>query len=224
MKSNSSPDNSADTDNKFPELFSSAEVDERYCANVRNHHKRALIFAMQALYQVDVCKVNPRDALRDVLQYEREPWAIDFIKRAVFAVCEDQPEIDSILSSHITCNWSIERLASVERNLLRLGTFIIRNKRMMPSKKAVDLICQISSEYATDRSAKLLRGILSCIRAEVSSGAIPSLNSAPQQADRQADGINEKDETSVLSAATCLNEKQDISDAVSAEPENEEQR
>ena len=163
---------------KEPRFTSSAWADDavRYRNEVSDPVKRAVIFAMQALYQREL---NFTDfvpggegasqvrhlILSDVLYYESDRYIKDLTTRIFDGVNSHLSEIDALLQKHITCNWQVERLAAVERNLLRIGIFGLlfdeEAARTTSDKAIINCCSDLSEEYSTERSKNFVFGVLS---------------------------------------------------------------
>ncbi len=148
----------------------------RYRNELSDPVKRAVIFAMQALYQREL---NFADfvpggegasqvrhlVLSDVLYYESDRYIKDLTTRIFDGVIKNLSQIDALLQKHITCNWQVERLATVERNLLRIGIFGLlfdEEVAQTTSDKAIINCCSdLSEEYSTERSKNFVFGVLS---------------------------------------------------------------
>ncbi|MGN0013388.1 MAG: transcription antitermination protein NusB [Candidatus Bruticola sp.] len=157
---------------------SSAWADDavRYRNELSDPVKRAVIFAMQALYQREL---NFTDfvpggegasqvrhlVLSDVLYYESDRYIKDLTTRIFDGVNSHLSEIDALLQKHITCNWQVERLAAVERNLLRIGIFGLlfdeEAARTTSDKAIINCCSDLSEEYSTERSKNFVFGVLS---------------------------------------------------------------
>jgi len=157
---------------------SSAWADDavRYRNEVSDPVKRAVIFAMHALYQREL---NFTDfvpggegasqvrhlILSDVLYYESDRYIKDLTTRIFDGVNSHLSEIDALLQKHITCNWQVERLAAVERNLLRIGIFGLlfdeEAARTTSDKAIINCCSDLSEEYSTERSKNFVFGVLS---------------------------------------------------------------
>lgn len=148
----------------------------RYRNELSDPVKRAVIFAMQALYQREL---NFADfvpggegasqvrhlVLSDVLYYESDRYIKDLTTRIFDGVNSHLSEIDALLQKHITCNWQVERLAAVERNLLRIGIFCLlfdeEAARTTSDKAIINCCSDLSEEYSTERSKNFVFGVLS---------------------------------------------------------------
>ncbi|GIN60589.1 N utilization substance protein B [Robertmurraya siralis] len=116
--------------------------------------------ALQALFQIDVSDVEPKDAIAHVLEGVRND---DYLLKLVLGVVENKEEIDGILQKNLE-NWTLERLAIVDRNILRLSAYeLLYCKEDVPTKVAIDEAIEIAKIYGDDQSSRFINGILSKI-------------------------------------------------------------
>lgn len=74
-------------------------------------------------------------------------------------------EIDVSLEAHST-NWKLSRMASVDRNLLRLATFELLYEKGIPASVTINEALEISKKYGTEESTSFINGILDKIAHE----------------------------------------------------------
>ena len=117
---------------------------------------------LKLLYQIDVLGIevaNSRDFLEEngnffkgLNDQERE-----FITQIIDSVLRELPQIDSLISENLI-DWSLGRLAPVDRNLIRMG---IAESRVNSEKAIViDDIIRISKKYGSEDSFKIINAIL----------------------------------------------------------------
>jgi N utilization substance protein B len=129
---------------------------------------RARELALQFLYQVDVQGPEYRadlDAFLDV-ELAGRPGAVDakvFARELVDGVLEHRQHIDSLLRNAAT-NWEIQRMAAVDRNVLRIGCYELLYAEDIPMKVAINEAIELSKRYSTEASGAFVNGILDRIR------------------------------------------------------------
>ncbi|MBQ7502716.1 hypothetical protein IJT93_08400 [bacterium] len=128
--------------------FSSSGPEEddfiRYRTEVSSPLRRALLLTMQALYQREVSYAEAAFSLDESKRREEENAVREvilqdtlYLDKANAELCRlvaylfdgvinNLAEIDKAIAEHITCNWDIDRLVSVDRAILRLGVFCLR--------------------------------------------------------------------------------------------------
>ena len=71
-------------------------------------------------------------------------------------------EIDALLGEHAR-GWTLERMPSVDRNLLRIATFEILHVDDVPDGVAVSEAVELAKDLSTDESPRFVNGLLSRI-------------------------------------------------------------
>ena len=61
-------------------------------------------------------------------------------------------------------NWELERMAVVDRNALRLGTYELLHEDTIPMKVAINEAIELGKRYSTEASGAFINGILDRIR------------------------------------------------------------
>ena len=117
--------------------------------------------ALKILYQIEITKDDYNNSLR--IYWEREPDTEDIVKdfaaQLVKGVKDNIKEIDSAISKYAT-NWQIDRMAIVDRNILRIATFEIFYLEDIPSKVSINEAVDIAKKYGDTDSGKFVNGIL----------------------------------------------------------------
>ncbi|MBL4951453.1 transcription antitermination factor NusB [Neobacillus sp. OS1-32] len=117
--------------------------------------------ALQALFQIDISHNDPSSAIEHVLDGKA---GNDFLSKLVFGVVEHQSEIDRVISENLE-KWSLERLAIVDRNLLRLAVYelnFLQNE--IPKNVILNEAIEIAKIYGDDQSSKFVNAVLSKIK------------------------------------------------------------
>jgi N utilization substance protein B len=113
--------------------------------------------AIDVLYQADVTKKDPRFVLVEWRSAGRE---IDpFAEELVDGVAANRAEIDSVLQSHVE-NWSLERMATLDRNILRVAVYELLHRPEIPSSVAISEAVEIAKRMSTEDSSRFVNGIL----------------------------------------------------------------
>lgn len=73
-------------------------------------------------------------------------------------------EIDEIIKSHLRKNWTLSRLASADRNILRLAVYELKfSEDKIPVGVAINEAVKLAKKYGTDDSARFVNGVLDAI-------------------------------------------------------------
>jgi N utilization substance protein B len=130
--------------------------------------RRARESALQMVYQLDVAKLlEKRDsgavdtALRDYWQ-SFEPVAPDdreFAERLVRGLLEDIKDIDAEIDK-VSHNWRLDRMAKVDRSLLRLAAYEILRCPDIPRTASINEAIEIAKRFSGQESASFINGVL----------------------------------------------------------------
>ena len=77
-------------------------------------------------------------------------------------VDENLPEIDSTLRGHLS-NWRLERLAVIDRNVLRIGASELMHHRDVPSAVVIHEAIQLAQRYSSAESGRFVNGVLDAV-------------------------------------------------------------
>ena len=73
-------------------------------------------------------------------------------------------EIDGIIKSHLKKNWTLTRLASADRNILRLAVYELKfAEDKIPVGVAINEAVKLAKRYGTDDSGRFVNGVLDAI-------------------------------------------------------------
>ena len=122
--------------------------------------------ALDILYESDIKGVNPLWLVKERTTTTDE--IASFASELVEGYGAQAAEIDALIDSHAK-NWDLDRLASVDRNILRIAVFEIKHSesRSVPTSVAIDEALELASTLSTDESPKYIHGILSAIAKEI---------------------------------------------------------
>jgi transcription antitermination protein NusB len=120
--------------------------------------------ALQALFQIDVSNSDPASAIEHVLEGESGD---DYLTRLVLGVVEQKSEIDQLIKENLE-KWSIDRLATVDRNLIRIAIFELKfNDNEVPENVILDEAIEIAKIYGDDQSSRFINGLLSKVKEQL---------------------------------------------------------
>ncbi|HYK71542.1 MAG TPA: transcription antitermination factor NusB, partial [Pseudoneobacillus sp.] len=88
--------------------------------------------------------------------------------KLVFGVMEHQTEIDENIKVHLE-KWTLERLANVDRSLLRMAIFEMKYcSDEVPVNVILDEAIEIAKMYGDDQSSRFINGVLAKIKLQMS--------------------------------------------------------
>ncbi len=116
--------------------------------------------ALQALFQVDVGHIPPEEALQNVTgDKEVDP----FLRQLVMGVTEHQEEIDALLRANLE-KWRLERVANVDRAILRMATYEMKYVDDVPVKVSLDEAVELAKKFGDTKSGSFVNGVLSKVK------------------------------------------------------------
>ena len=124
----------------------------------RSEQRRAAVFG---LYQEDVTGRDARELL--------EPNATAFTRELVDGVLAERDQLDELIARHAS-GWSLDRIAPLERNILRVALHELRSRPDVPPGVAIDEDVEAAKELCSAETPGFVNGILGTIhRDEVAS-------------------------------------------------------
>lgn len=116
--------------------------------------------ALQALFQIDLGKVDLADAVQFVTEENNlNEEQNKFVTELVSGVSHHISGINNIIKD-ISIDWNLERMAAVDRNILRLALFEMCFSEGVPGNVAVNEAIELGKTFSTAESGKFINGIL----------------------------------------------------------------
>lgn len=115
---------------------------------------------LQLLYLCDNCHFNADEALHsffDTLELPQE--CKEFAQQLFFGTWEKHTVLDELITRYAE-NWALDRMAAIDRNILRLATYEIIEMPETPINVIIDEAVEIAKRYSTSESSKFVNGIL----------------------------------------------------------------
>jgi len=121
---------------------------------------RARQVALQLLYQDDLNSEVAPTAVAQFLRrsLNRKAAAMEFALSLLDGVREHRAELDRVLAAKAD-NWSVERMAVVDRNILRLGVYEMLYTDT-PGRVAINEAVELAKTFGAQQSATFINGIL----------------------------------------------------------------
>lgn len=120
--------------------------------------------ALQLLYALDVSPADRREVEELFWQGKCiKEEVMEFARSLVNGVQCNRAEIDRLISEH-SVNWSLERLSTVDRGILRLATYELLYCKEIPQAVSIDEAIELAKIYSTLDSPAFVNGVLDKIR------------------------------------------------------------
>jgi N utilization substance protein B len=122
--------------------------------------RRAREIALQVLYQLDMSQGDTLEVL-DLYWENFRPSqkAREFCQRLIEGVRRSQGQIDPLIEENSE-NWTLKRMALVDRNILRLATFELLHCPDIPFKVTLNEAIELAKKFGADDSSAFINGIL----------------------------------------------------------------
>jgi N utilization substance protein B len=120
----------------------------------RTEQRRA---AVVALYQADVTGRPAPDLL--------ERGATAFTRELVDGVLAERDELDEQIERHAS-GWSLDRIAPLERSILRVALHELRSRADVPAEVAIDEAVEAAKELCSAETPAFVNGILGAVHRE----------------------------------------------------------
>jgi transcription antitermination factor NusB len=131
---------------------------------VLRRRTRAREYALHVLYMADL---RGEEAYGDAEAYvggeARDPEIRAYALALVGGVRAHREEIDGWIR-RTAKNWDLERMAVLDRNVLRLGIYELLHSEEVPPKVAINEAIEIAKRYSTTQSGAFVNGILDRVR------------------------------------------------------------
>jgi len=116
--------------------------------------------ALQILFQLDMNVKHPEQAIKD---HPESLEADDYLKDLVEGVAGHKNTIDQTIAEHLE-KWSIDRIASVEKTVLRIAVYEFSYRDDIPENVAIDEAVELANSYGDEKSGKFVNGVLANIK------------------------------------------------------------
>jgi|SRR5690625_2862802 len=116
--------------------------------------------AFQILFQLDVNDNKPDQAIHDFLEDEKPD---PFLTMIVNGVADKKTKLDALITENLE-NWSLQRIASVEKTILRIAVYEIVYVEDIPLNVSINEAIELGHTFGDDKSGKFINGVLSKIK------------------------------------------------------------
>jgi N utilization substance protein B len=115
--------------------------------------------ALQVLFQVDMGGVDPKEAFTQMDEDFGLTGSEDFTGKLVYGAIENAVFIDRVITA-ISKDWTLNRIANVDRIIMRLALFEVFFCDDIPNNVSVNEAIELGKMYGGEESGKFINGIL----------------------------------------------------------------
>ena len=121
---------------------------------------RARECTLKILYQIEITKSTPEVALDDYFQWNEEPQDVkDFTQTLVTGISSQISALDETIRKFAE-HWEIDRMAVIDKNILRLGCYELLFLKDIPPKVSINEAIELGKKFGDIETAKFVNGIL----------------------------------------------------------------
>jgi transcription antitermination protein NusB len=129
--------------------------------------RKAREAALQVLYQIDLSGEDAERAIALFAEYlaqaeELEPFATELVRG-----CAAQREAIDAKIREVSRHWRLERMARVDRNVLRLATFELLFMADVPKRVTLNEAVELAKRFGDEDSSSFVNGVLDRIASEL---------------------------------------------------------
>ena len=120
--------------------------------------RRAREYALQMLFQSEFIESNEEfSVFWEGKEVDQE--IIEFANRIVRGTRNNLEDIDNAIKASAE-HWVLERMAAVDRNILRAGTYELLYGDDIPQAVAINEAIEVAKKFSSSESASFINGIL----------------------------------------------------------------
>jgi N utilization substance protein B len=123
-------------------------------------------WALQLLYQAEYTGHRQGEIVRFYRHFHKREKVPAYLEKLVEGVTVYQEELDALIRQHSE-HWRLERMAAVDRNLLRLALYELLHQPSIPAKVVINEAVELAKRYGSEESGSFINGILDHVRQNV---------------------------------------------------------
>jgi N utilization substance protein B len=117
--------------------------------------------ALGLLYEAESKSITPAEAVAS-LPLVPEPFTVELLE----GVGGHLDEIDATIRAYAQ-GWTLERMPSLDRALLRIGIFELTYRPDVPTGAIISEAVELAKTFSTDDSGKFINGLLSAVATDI---------------------------------------------------------
>jgi transcription antitermination protein NusB len=122
------------------------------------------LYSYEIRGDVKIEDIFPYSQERHQLDKEGSEFALALLRKAT----ENIAELDRIIAKHID-NWDLARLATIDKNILRLGLAELNYFPEIPKKVTIDESIELAKLYGSADSGRFVNGVLDALSKDLRS-------------------------------------------------------
>jgi transcription antitermination protein NusB len=120
-------------------------------------------FALQMLFEWDMARQGPAQIEKHFWKAARAADSTRKFANQLFEGAIAEADASDLLVEKLSENWRLERLAAVDRNILRLAIYELRSGTA-PAKVVIDEALELAKKFSSAEAPAFLNGVLDAAR------------------------------------------------------------
>ncbi len=116
--------------------------------------------ALKALYAIEHGEVEPDSSFSNIMGNESIPPKSIKYARELLALVRRETEWADAQIERLAVNWEIERLAAIDRTIMRIAMVEIEHMVDVPVKVALNEAIELAKKFSSPQSSGFVNGIL----------------------------------------------------------------
>ena len=113
------------------------------------------------LFQVEFQKENIKEQVEDFIDsYGESNYDKDYFLEIINGVLNSLKEIDELIETNTTKEWSLDRIAKMDLPILRVAIYEIKHREDIPVGVSINEAVELAKKYGSDDSSKFINGLL----------------------------------------------------------------
>ncbi len=134
---------------------------------MQGRRRKARESVLKLLYSLEFNRKEDLDeVIKDYIFLSKRHFIDDFAKEIFLGVINNLEKIDNYIKKY-TKNWKIERIALVEKNIMRIAIYEMLERDDIPNVVSINEAVDIAKKYSTYDSGKFVNGILDKINKDI---------------------------------------------------------
>ena len=130
---------------------------------------------LKFLYLYDLNKGDLEEQKKMFWDWVGKDQAKEFTFELIDSTLSNLEEVDQVIKK-FSDNWDIERMGTIDRNILRLASCELMFHKNVPGKVAIDEAVEIAKKYGGKQSSDFVNGILDRINSHILSSLAQEAN------------------------------------------------
>jgi len=121
---------------------------------------KAREIALCVLYEIEIAQRDFSDLLNTYFdKFPQKQEAKPFSTQLLDGITHNLPYLDSVVKKHVK-NWEIDRMAIIDRNILRMASYELLFIEDIPPKVSINEAVELAKKFGDIDSPRFVNGIL----------------------------------------------------------------